>query len=329
MAREEPMRRSRLYFGLLVLIIVVIITCTSLGMLNVAREEESYQVSVIVTNSGSDQWISFKEGLEQGAEDNNINLNIVSTSKFTNIEEQYDVINREIKNGARGIVLEFSFSDIKVQTLDSILLGAALVLVETGITPENVYTAIIPDNYAIGKTTATTIIKDWNNDLNGVKIGILSGNQNKLAMQQRLSGFEESIHLTKAQVLWNIEGSGDNVMQNLKDKQNKQPVDVLVALDNYEIETTMDYMNMEKSCKFKVYGEGSSEKAVYYLDKGYIQSLSVPNQFNMGYQSMLAVADKIKNNVTTVEDKIIDFLVVNKNNLYDKSNLQLLFPIVQ
>ncbi len=323
------MKSSRLYFGLLVIILVVIIIFTSIGMVDVVRDEDSYQVSVIVSNSGSDRWISFKEGLEQGAKDKNINFNIVSTSTFATLEEQNEVISREIENGAQGIILESNFSKGVGHALESLLLGTALVLVESDVLPEKEYTTIQPDNYAIGKTIATAIKEDSHNDLTGVKIGILSGNQEKLSMQQRLSGFQEDMGQSRAQICWEVEGSGDDIMQMLKEKQKSQPVDVLVALDNNEIEMTMDYMDSDKNCTFQVYGEGSSEKAVYYLDKGYIQALNVPNEFNMGYQSMVVLADQIKSNVNTVEDRKIDYLVVNKSNLYDKTNQKLLFPIVQ
>ncbi len=323
------MRRSRLYFGLIIVLIVLIITYTTIGMLDVVSDEELYQVSVIVSNSGSDRWITFKEGLDQGAEDNNIKLNIVSTSTFTSIEEQNGVIAREIKNGANGIVLASSFSTNVGQTLEKLLSGVALVLVETDITPNNLYTTIEPNNYEIGDTIAQAIQEDNHHELSNVKIGVLSGNQNKLSMQQRLLGFQKAMNQSGAQILWEIQDTGDGMMQILKEKQKNQPVDVLVALDNNEIEITLDFMEMDKSCKFKVYGEGCSEKAVYYLDKGYIQALNVPNEFNMGYQSMVVVADLIKNNIARVENRRIESLMVNKDNLYDDKNQRLLFPIVQ
>ena len=323
------MRRNRVYFILLIMILVIIITFTSLGMLDVRKEEKYYQVSVIVSNSGSGRWISFKEGLEQGAKDNNINLNIVSTSAFDRLEEQNEIISREIKNGANGIVLEPSFKTSVDQTLETLLSGAALVLVETDFISENIYTTIKLDDYAIGKTTATEIKEDWHDEVNGIQIGVLSGNQNKPSLQQRLKGFSETIDQSGAHIRWNIEGSGDGVMQILQEKQKNEPVDVLVALDNDEIELTMDYMEYDKGSKFKVYGVGCSEKAVYYLDKGYIQALNVPNQFNMGYQSMVVIADQMNNHVITEKNINIDYIVVNKNNLYDKINEKLLFPIVQ
>ena len=71
-----------------------------------ARSEEWYPVSVIVENSSSDRFTSFREGLERGAEDYHIRLNVVSTGAFSGIEEEYQIIHREIDNGAKGVIVE-------------------------------------------------------------------------------------------------------------------------------------------------------------------------------------------------------------------------------
>jgi ribose transport system substrate-binding protein len=45
------MKKNRVYFGLLILALVVTIVWTSAGMLGVNKEEKKYSVSVIVNDS--------------------------------------------------------------------------------------------------------------------------------------------------------------------------------------------------------------------------------------------------------------------------------------
>ena len=78
-----------------------------------------------------------------------------------------------------------------------------------------------------------------------------------------------------------------------------------------------------------IYGEGCSDKAVYYLDKGVIKTLVVPNEFNIGYQSVHAIAEQIKYKLSSAESTTVDSLVINRQNLYDEENQKTLFPIVQ
>lgn len=59
------MKKNRIYFGLLILALVVTIVWTSAGMLGVNKEEKKYSVSVIANDSNNDRWIAMREGLEQ------------------------------------------------------------------------------------------------------------------------------------------------------------------------------------------------------------------------------------------------------------------------
>ena len=114
-------------------------------------------------------------------------------------------------------------------------------------------------------------------------------------------------------------------------KQADEPVDILITLGNAETETAVDYLQADTSYKrqFMIYGEGCSDKMVYYLDKGIIKSLVVPNEFNMGYQSVHTIAEQIKYKFSSAESTTVESLVINRQNLYDEENQKILFPIVQ
>ena len=80
------MKRNRLYFGILSLILLLIIAWASYSMLHVGKQEETHIVSVIVNDSNNDRWIALHQGLEQASDDYNIDLNFVSTGKFASVD---------------------------------------------------------------------------------------------------------------------------------------------------------------------------------------------------------------------------------------------------
>ena len=84
--------------------IIMVIIYASYGLLNGGKEELHYSVSVVIGNSGSDQWNAFKEGLNQGANESGIYLNIVSASAFSGLAEEYTILERELENGADGVI---------------------------------------------------------------------------------------------------------------------------------------------------------------------------------------------------------------------------------
>ena len=334
------MKKNRIYFGLLILALVVTIVWTSAGMLGVNKEEKKYSVSVIVNDSNNDRWIAMREGLEQAAKDDDIQLNYVSTGVFASEDEEKALIEREVENGADGIIVQLVSSEDTYAVFEKIDSSVAVMLLETDAVSEGVYSVTAPDNLWIGEALAQTVLQDYGDSLSEKKIGILSGNQNQLSMQQRLGSVKKLLttaHRVYAPVgsniepVWILSGQGENLSSELVTKQADEPVDILITLGNAETETAVDYLQADTSYKrqFMIYGEGCSDKTVYYLDKGIIKSLVVPNEFNMGYQSVHTIAEQIKYKFSSAESTTVDSLVINRQNLYDEENQKTLFPIVQ
>lgn len=323
------MNRNRIYFSALILVLIVIIGWSSTGMLQVGRSEKSYDVSVIVSDSNSDRWIALRQGLEQAAGDHNVNLNYVSTGKLTSGEEELALIQREVENGADGILVQMVSGDGVSESLEEISSRTAVMLLETDVSPEDVYAFTEPDNIGIGEAVASAVKVDFGEHLQGKKIGILCGNLEQISMQQRIDGLTESLSASGVGMLWTIDTQ--NAAMEQEDVSKLEQADLIIALDNEATEWIVDWSqsseNYRKNCR--LYGVGCSEKAVYYLDKGTIQTLIVPNEFNMGYQSVEAITKQMQYRLSKAENQTIEYQVVNQSNLYDADNQKILFPIVQ
>ena len=325
------MKRRQIYFAGLILILVLIIFGVSAGMLFVNMEEEPNRVSVIVNDSNNDRWIAMRQGLEQAANEENIQLNYVSTGVLTSEEEQKALIDREVENGAQGVIVQLVSSVDPEQIFGQMDGSVAIMLLESDVDPEGVYALTAPDNRKIGTALAEAVIADQDGSLSGVKIGVLSGSSTLLSMQQRLSGVKDTLEDAGAELVWCIYDSTESFSTELAAMQEDSPVDIILSLGNRETETAVDYLQagQEEEQPFRLYGEGCSEKAVYYLDKGVITALVVPNEFNMGYQSMRSIAKQLQYKLSSADSEQVDSLVVKKENLYDEENQKILFPIVQ
>ena len=60
-----------------------------------------------------------------------------------------------------------------------------------------------------------------------------------------------------------------------------------------------------------------------------IRLLVVPNEFNMGYQSMATMVGQLKYRLSEAKNQKVDYLIVDRTTLYDEENQKILFPIVQ
>lgn len=321
------MKRDRVYFSVLILILISIATWASYNIYNTGKNEEIHTVSVIVNNSNNDRWTAFRQGLEQAADDYNIDLNFVSTGAFASVEEEVAMIHREIDNGAEGVIVQMFESTEELHGMEEISSRAAVMLLETDVMPEDVYAFAGADNNAIGTTLAEVLKQEFGDSLAGKRVGVLCGNQKQLAMQERLAGVVQGLEGTGADIIWTLESVGDTGA-NENTTLKLASVDIVIALENDETERVVDSLQ-GSGTKCLLYGVGCSEKAVYYLDKGVIRTLVVPNEFQMGYQSLEAMAAQLQYHLTKAEHCVVDYLVVNRDNLYDVENQKILFPIVQ
>ncbi|MBD5462072.1 MAG: substrate-binding domain-containing protein [Lachnospiraceae bacterium] len=326
------MNRNKIYFGLLMLILVMVIIGAVYEMLDAGKEEEPYTVSVVVEDSNNDRWIAMRQGLEQAAQDYNIHLNYVFSGEFRDGKEEMELIHREVRNGTDGLIVQMFSDEARMEEISEISAQAVLMLVETDIEPQGIYAVTAPDNVGIGAALGKAVIQDMGISAEQKRIGILCGNQEQMSMKQRLTGLGQVLSEQGAEIFWVLQGSNESMAKALVAYNQDESADIIIALGNDETELAVDYLlaggeDRKDSCL--LYGVGCSEKAVYYLDKGWIQSLVVPNEFNMGYLSMEQVAQQLRHRLSGVASTEIDYLVIDRTNLYEDENQKILFPIVQ
>lgn len=313
-----------------ILLMVTFVASTSALVLSGVKEE-TVKVSVVLDESGSGRWASFLSGLEQAAKDNGVTLNVVSTNKNLSVNQQFNLVKEEMANEADGIILQVTNSRGTENMIADISSKVVLELVDTGadmdLDVEGKSACIQADNVEIGRALANEVRIALGNDLSGYTIGIIEGNRKQHSIQQRLQGFTENIETSGAEILW-YEPANINLVERIGYMQSQGKADILVALENTGLEAAAEYA-MKTGDDIYIFGEGTSIKNVSYIDDGVITSMVVPNEYYMGYQSLTAIVRRLDNKLTPMQNEIISFRVVNRENLFDESNQRILFPVVQ
>lgn len=316
------MKRNKVSAILFLMAVLAVIGYSAYGMVDQRKDDDYAAISVIVNDSSNVQWDAFREGLEQGAEDNHVHLNLVSTGTFQNAQEEQIIVKRELDGEADGVIVEPYSSEA-----DTILPTEStkpIVLVETGIETDKLFTSVMTDHRKLGESLADAAIKGGE-----TRVGILSGNQSQLGMRQRLEGAKKRLSEAGVEVSWVLsEKEFYKKIRNMEYFADNQ-VDAVVSLENSDTEKAVDLFFNEDSISWRIYGEGCSEKLVYYLDKGLIQELIVPNEYYMGYQSMAMAAQNIRYYTDKTDQIEVEFFEVTKENLYDEETSWILFPTVR
>ena len=325
------MKNRNIFILVVAILLVIALMASTSALIMSGISEDRAMVSVVLDDSSDGRWTSFMSGLEQAAKDNNIKLTIVNTGKNLATSQQYSLINEEISAGADGIILQVTGSNGTKEMLSDISNKAVLELVDTpaevDVDVEGRSACICPDNVEMGRALANEVMIALKNDDSKHSIGIVAGNTRQQSIEDRLAGFTENIEGSGMDVVWTI-NSSLNISERIKFKQIDNRADIIVALDNAGLEETCEYA-LKEGINPYIFGVGNSIKNVSYLDDSLINSMVVPNEYYMGYQAMVAVARRLENRLTPMQDETISFKVVNKENLFDENNQRLLFPVEQ
>ena len=106
-------------------------------------------------------------------------------------------------------------------------------------------------------------------------------------------------------------------------------MDFVIALDDSSLVSAGEAAAANNLHGSLVYGIGKSTEAVYYLDTGIAVCLIVPDEFNMGYQSLAEMSKKIKRSLYKMKGDTVSYTVLRQDNLFSKENQELLFTMSQ
>lgn len=288
-------------------------------MLREKNVDKSYQISVIVENADDTQWSAFKYGLKMAAEDKGAEMVMVSTGASLSQEEEKKLIEEEIKNGADGVIVQPVSGEDTQQMLKEVGNKAEIMLVDDILSGIEKFPVIQPDAYAIGKTLVEELLKDYGGNLEGKTLGILNGKEGLKSSAEKEKGFIEALQGTGAEIVW----SDTKITENMPD------VDFVIALDDNSLRAAGEMAAANNLHGAIVYGIGNSTQSVYYLDMGIAECLVIPDTFNVGYQSLTELVNKLEKAFYEYENQEIPYTVMRKENMFSKENQEVIFTMSQ
>lgn len=256
---------------------------------------------------------------------------MVSTAGSLSVQEEENLIEREIANGASGIIVEPANGEKTEKMLKEVEKKVPVVLVESLASSDGTETKMPvtgADNYAMGKALAEELLKDCGGNIKGKKIGLVSGEENAEAISERAEGVREVLEEKQADILWQISDSfAEDKEKNSMEQSEK--VDFIMTLDNISLVAAGECSSTNNLHGAVLYGIGHSMEAFYYLDTGEIQCLVVPDEFNRGYQSVAELSDSLRRFMKKPERNTVSYSTVRRETLFSKENQEVLFTMSQ
>ena len=182
------------------------------------------------------------------------------------------------------------------------------------------------DNYAMGEALAQMLLEDYAGTLEDKTIGIVNDRLKSEAAVSREKGLLDALEGTGCSILWTLYTDNESADIDMAVSAKKK-ADLVLALGTEQLEGAGAAEEEREIHGALVYGIAASEKALYYLDHDNVRGLVIPNGFDMGYQSVMQVARKLKHSFFQMRDQEVSFHCVRKGDLFTEDKEGLLFGV--
>ena len=321
------MMNNKKGFVLTEVILMIMVIGLALMMISGQNKKALDKVSVILENAGDSQWSALKYGLKMAAEEEGIELAVVDVEEGLDPEAQKKVFEREIEDGADALIVQPVLDKNDQEVLKKIEKRVPVMLVgyeaEKGETRYDL-PVIKEDNYEMGQALAEEMLKDFEGNIEEKKIGLLLASTDSNMLSSRECGFKDALEDKNANIL---ELSLDSLLDREENTESK--VDIVIALDDSNLTAIGEYLASSQPHGELLYGIGQSTEAIYYLDKGIAECVVVPDEFNVGYQSLSEVARKLDHYFENMKKQTVSYSVIRKETLFSKENQELLLTMSQ
>lgn len=321
------MMNNKKGFVLTEVILMIMVIGLALMMISGQNKKALDKVSVILENAGDSQWSALKYGLKMAAEEEGIELAVVDVEEGLDAEAQKKVFEREIEDGADALIVQPVLDKNDQEVLKKIEKRVPVMLVgyeaEKGETRYDL-PVIKEDNYEMGQALAEEMLKDFEGNIEEKKIGLLLASTDSNMLSSRECGFKDALEDKNANIL---ELSLDSLLDREENTESK--VDIVIVLDDSNLTAIGEYLASSQPHGELLYGIGQSTEAIYYLDKGIAECVVVPDEFNVGYQSLSEVARKLDHYFENMKKQTVSYSVIRKETLFSKENQELLLTMSQ
>lgn len=320
-------RMRTVMFLMVILLLFSLFVISSTDLFIPRKDNEVYDISVIINDSNGDRWTNFRSGMDQAAKDMNVNISFVTLYDKNSLEQQIVLLKREIDDGADAVLISAADSKALTKALNDIIINIPILAIDSKTDARQVKAYISANNFNMGERLGEEILSN-----SGEKetILIIKSNMSSSNISERYQGLlsvlNGSSHNYEVLNLDKIRDA-DKVSKMLLSYLNENSPDIIVALDEPTLEASLDATESNSLLeRIRLYGIGHTNRIVYNLEMEVVDGIVVQNMFNAGYlgiqNAVASIMQKpIKNRIE------VEHGVINKENMYSTKNQRLLFPV--
>lgn len=272
----------------------------------------------VILRDGDGGVSTMRKGMEQAAEDLNVELRFLTPAEDNNAAEQVLLLEREVAGGAPAVVLLPADRELLSGAVSAAAGKTTLVTVETDMTAWGAAASVSMDHQALGEALGTAA-------LHGVPAGgtvlLLDSLPGDNGIRERLEAAREVLEREGRQVR-EYQWSGDETL--FADILRIERPGAVIA---FEAAALAEVAELSRGENFPLlYGCGSTTGIAAALEKGRVTAIAAVNVFSAGYLAVEAAASLARHEDWTGAPTVA-FSVVRQETMYESDNQKLLFPV--
>lgn len=272
----------------------------------------------VILRDGDGGVSTMRKGMEQAAEDLNVELRFLTPAEDNNAAEQVLLLEREVAGGAPAVVLLPADRELLSGAVSAAAGKTTLVTVETDMTAWGAAASVSMDHQALGEALGTAA-------MHGVPAGgtvlLLDSLPGDNGIRERLEAAREVLEREGRQVR-EYQWSGDETL--FADILRIERPGAVIA---FEAAALAEVAELSRGENFPLlYGCGSTTGIAAALEKGRVTAIAAVNVFSAGYLAVEAAASLARHEDWTGAPTVA-FSVVRQETMYESDNQKLLFPV--
>ncbi len=321
-------KRGKLLILVYIICLAVLFLMCSTDLIIGEPEKEIYQVAVIIEDVGDDNYSNFRKGMDQAAVEFNADVRFITLYDKQDNAQQMELISREQQDGADALIVAPVDEGQVVGALAEKQVSVPVILLDSGLTGEEVAGVVMADYKKMGQKLADEIA---DREGEGCRVLVLSDGKNKTAASRLFvegaAGILERLGLPCHMV---ISGEGQ-VMKSLLEAfgdTGEGPAVILAESPELLAEAAAALAEGPSFLKQTegLYGRGNTMQILNYLDRGLITGVCVTDGFSTGYFSVRMAIEAIEG-LRGQAPMEMEVYYIEKEDLRDPAYEKILFPI--
>lgn len=308
-------------------VLVLLFLMSSTDLIIKEKKIEVYPISVIIEGDNDDYYVNFKKGMEQAAVEFHGDISFISLYASNDQAQQMELVKREIKDGARAVILAPVNAREAVKALEDMSSGCPVLLLGQSPASGKVVDTIGVDGKEIGRMLGEAAASQAPKD---VPVYLFCKGLDYGDSALVYEGVREMLDVHGYHYRLIEEEAQDTYRQAIQETDTPGSGRItIIALDVQSLDQAAQILEENTIYQGRIeglYGVGSTTSLLRALDKGIVTGMTAYNQFDEGYLSVKQAVEAIQGTHQKQQTRLAA-IYVDREKLKDKTYEKMLYPI--